>query len=347
MRTEGAFTLVVIATAVAVGCGFKTNPRPASATIPGEVGVVSAQAYPQRIVLTWDVPTTNIDGSLLKDLSGFKVYRSVQQIGEECDNCEHTENVYANVDIQNPPNAVINQNEVVYTDKGVKQGTIYHYIVTSYNLRGRESLRSQVVTVVFDEPPPPPTEVQASADARGIVLRWEQPARLSGIRSYRIYRGTTSDVAEMKSVGHTRWAETYFVDRDVEEGKTYFYTVRSIKINRGIFFESSPSAVVTETRSKVDLEPPEQVNTASTKEGIRVYWNPAGSRDAETRYNVYRSDSGRIFNRINEEPLRNAWFMDKGVVRGKKYTYGVTAFAEGKPGNESRRTVSDTVEYIP
>jgi fibronectin type 3 domain-containing protein len=219
--------------------------------------------------------------------------------------------------------------------------------VTSYNLRGRESARSQPVTVMFDEPPPAPTEIRGSVDARGIVLRWDQPARLGGIRSYRIYRGTTPEIEEMKPVGHTRWAETYFVDRDAEKGKTYFYTVRSVKINQGISLESPPSATVKETMLKTDLEQPEKVNTASTTEGIRVYWNPVGSREGETLYNVYRSESGRMFTRINQGPLHNAWFMDKNVTKGKTYTYGVTAFPDGKPGEESSRTASDAVEYMP
>jgi len=246
-----------MASVLLVGCGFKTNPRPASATIPGEVGLVSARAYPNRVVLTWDVPSANMDSSPVKDLSGFKVYRSTQQVGEECENCEHTENVYANVDIQHPVSAMISAGQVVYDDKGVKPGQIYHYSVTSYNLRGRESPRSQPVTVVFDEPPSAPTGVHSSCDARGIVLRWEQADRLSDVRSYRIYRGTTSAVDDMKPVGHTRWAETYFVDRDVEKGKTYFYTVRSVKINRGISLESPPSAAVKETMLATDLEPSE------------------------------------------------------------------------------------------
>jgi len=98
VRTALAVTLVVITTAIVAGCGYKTNPRPATATVPGEVGLVSARAYPDSIALTWDVPSANTDGSPIKDLSGFKVYRSVQKVGEDCENCEYTEHVYANVD---------------------------------------------------------------------------------------------------------------------------------------------------------------------------------------------------------------------------------------------------------
>lgn len=347
MRTAGAVTLIVIVTVVVTGCGFKTNPRPASATVPGEVGLVSAHAYPERVVLTWDIPTVNVDGSPIKDLSGFKVYRSSQKVGEECDNCEYTENVYGNIDIQHPVNAAISRGEVVFTDKGVKPGTIYHYSVTSYNLRGRESARGQAVAVVFDEPPAAPTGVRSSSDARGIVLRWDQPPERSDVRGFRIYRGDTARLDDMKPVGHTQRSETYFVDRDLEKGKTYFYAVRSVKLNRGISLESPPSEPVNDTMRKSDVEPPGKVNTSSTSEGIRVSWDPVGPRDGETRYNVYRSESARVFSRINDEPVRGAWFMDKSVVRGGTYIYGVTAFPEGKAGEESSRTTSEPVKYNP
>ncbi|MCA1960124.1 MAG: fibronectin type III domain-containing protein [Desulfomonile sp.] len=254
MRTAIAVTVVVIAISVVVGCGYKTNPRPATATIPGEVGLVSARAYPDRIVLTWDVPSGNTDGSPLKDLSGFKVYRSTQKVGEQCENCEYTENVYANVDAENPVNAVITQGQVLYTDRGVNTGTIYHYSVTPYNLKGREGERSQIVTVTIDDPPPAPTGVQVSVDARGIVLRWERPEADAGIRSYRIYRGSVPKADEMKAVGNTRSTETYFVDRDAEKGKTYFYTVRSVKLNQGIPLESLASVAVKETMPTAEPE---------------------------------------------------------------------------------------------
>lgn len=247
MRTALAVTLVVITTAIVAGCGYKTNPRPATATVPGEVGLVSARAYPDSIALTWDVPSANTDGSPIKDLSGFKVYRSVQKVGEDCENCEYTEHVYANVDAENPVNAAISQGQVAYSDKSVKTGTIYHYSVTPYNLSGREGERTQIVTVTLDEPPPAPTGVQVSVDARGIVLRWDQPEAEAGIRSYRIYRGSSSRVDEMKPVGNTRTTETYFVDRDAEKQKTYYYAVRSVKLNQGIPLESPPSATVKET----------------------------------------------------------------------------------------------------
>ena len=77
MRLTGVGILVALVACLVVGCGYKTSPRPATEAIPSEVGLVTARVYPGRIVLSWDVPKTNTDGSDLKDISGFHVYRNV------------------------------------------------------------------------------------------------------------------------------------------------------------------------------------------------------------------------------------------------------------------------------
>ncbi len=108
-------------------CGYKTNPRPVTAAVPAEVGLVHAQAYKDRIVLKWDIPTKNTDGSRLTDLSGFKVYRVVRKIGENCDNCEDKKTLLANVDYQNPFNATVEKGVVTFIDNAVSHGNVYYY----------------------------------------------------------------------------------------------------------------------------------------------------------------------------------------------------------------------------
>ena len=151
----------------------------------------------------------------------------------------------------------------------------------------------------------------------------------------------------MKPVGRTKWAETYYVDKDVENGKTYFYLVRSLKMIRGISLESRPSSVVQATVHTIRLRPPENINTASTDDGVRIYWRPVKIQGEETGYNIYRSESGQMFVKINRAPHPNPWFVDKDAKRGKTYRYAVTAFPKGKPEDESSRSASAAVKFVP
>ncbi|MDQ7782862.1 MAG: hypothetical protein RDU20_08280 [Desulfomonilaceae bacterium] len=345
MRRTGVGILCVVVACSVVGCGYKTSPRPATETVPAEIGLVAARAYPGRIVLTWDVPRTNTDGSELKDISGFRVYRNEEMIGDECVDCEHEKGTPTNIDFQHPVNAVIDEGVVTYTDESVTMGNVYSYSVTVYNLRGVESRPSEHVAVVFDEPPPPPDGLQAEPETDGVSLKWTTPRRLAGIRSYHVYRGDTGDVDAMKSIGRTKWAENYFLDKDVTQGKVYYYTVRSVKMNRGIPLESEPSEVIEGSLAPDRARPPENVSARSVRNGIRVEWDPVQIDSEEANYNLYRSKSRRMPSKLNAVPLTKPWYIDRDVTREETYRYAVTAFPKDKPDEESNRSASNAVKY--
>jgi fibronectin type 3 domain-containing protein len=308
--------------------------------------LIDVHAYAGRIALKWNVPPSNVDGSALQDLSGFKIYRFAQPAGEECDNCEEKKSLHANVDFQNPSNAVIGKGEVAYTDTDVSPGNVYSYWLSAYNLKGREGRPSQVVTVGFSEPPPAPEHLRAGPEGKGIGLEWDAPERMEGISGYRIYRGTTDKPDEMKLIGGaTRSGETSFLDREVEKEKAYYYRVRSFKMDKGISLESAPSSTVKAVLPPVQFQPPENLHAVSTRRGISIWWDPVKIEKEETRYNIYRSETGKVFEKISAQPLVDPRHLDSKVLRGRSYRYAVTAFPNGKPDYESRRTGSALVKF--
>ncbi|MBI5571916.1 MAG: hypothetical protein HY914_18375 [Desulfomonile tiedjei] len=347
MRRACSGICCLIVCCILSACGYKTVPRPSAATVPGEIGLVDVHCYPDRVVLKWETPLSNTDGSALKDVSGFKVYRADQKTGEECDDCPHEKKMRANIDYQAPTNAIINGREVTYVDKAVSIGNTYTYSVTVYNFRAREGAPSPDVTVVLDEPPAAPTGLREEPFAAGVNLQWNAPSSPAGIRGYRVYRAESDKADEMKAIGGTKWAETSFTDKDVQQGKTYYYQVRSLRISRGIPLESYPSQTVKAVITRLAFPAPENVDTAPVDDGIRVIWDPVKVPGTAIRYNVYRSESGGIFSRANREPLEGAPFVDRDVTRGKTYRYAVTAFPEGKPDEESSRTASEAVKFGP
>jgi fibronectin type 3 domain-containing protein len=352
LRLEGTknvarVTWIMVVICVLLGCGYKTRPRPATQTVPGEIGILDGRAYPDRVVLRWDMPGSNTDGSALADISGFKVYRLTQEAGEECENCEDKKVLHANVDFSKPSNAVIEKGEVVYTDDKVSPGHIYNYSVACYNLQGKEGPPSQDISVVFEEPLPPPENVRVDYDSRGVVLRWDSPTRPAGIRAYRIYRGESDRPEDLKPIGGTKWAENSFVDKTADKDKTYYYQVRSIRMSREIPIESLPSPVLSANLSAARWPPPEGVRATANPRSIGVVWEPVKLDGQETRYNVYRSESGKPFERINTEPIRDTRIRDTKVTKGRAYRYQVTAFPSTKPEEESSRSASESVTFAP
>lgn len=343
MKKVRARLLIFSLSCLLLACGYKTHPRPAAATVPSEVRFVYARAYPDRVVLKWDVPTSNTNGSALKDLAGFRVYRAGRKVGEECEDCENAGQFYAHINYD--PQKAAQSKEASFLDRSIEVGQVYYYSVSAYNLQGREGDRSSNVIVSLDGFPPAPRGLRASYDARGIALTWDAPIRPAGIRSYQVYRGDTSDPADMRPIGRTKWATTSYVDGKVQKDETYFYQVRSMKMNEGTSLESNASATVKATYPRVKWEGPENVNVERNRRAnsIAVVWDPVKIPDEETRYNLYRSENEKEFVKLNSKPIANVMYADSTVRKGRKYRYAVTAFAKGTPEEESSRSASELI----
>jgi hypothetical protein len=84
--------------------------------------------------LTWDAPTTNVDGSPLTDLAGYKVYYGTT-----------SGNYSTSIDVGN---------QTTYTVTGLGTGTFY-FAITAYDTSGYESGYSNVGSKTFSDTIPP------------------------------------------------------------------------------------------------------------------------------------------------------------------------------------------------
>lgn len=335
MRFYGLIYCSVLLGLLIPACGHRTSPRPVSIAIPGQIDLVGAYAYPDRITLRWRAPKLNTDGSVINKLAGFKVYRRAVPMTEDCEDCVKTRRHYF-IDLRNPESAVIDKDLVIYNDSKVETGVVYIYEVAAQNYAGRESELSQPVEVVYDDPPPEPTGLLASLEGEKVRLRWTSPRRPSGIRGYRIYRGSSRDIWKMDLLGQTRWAEKYYLDTDTTKGSNYYYAVRSYKMAKGVPIQSEPSEIITIFVPAVIPPPPSNVNAVDAGDVVKLFWNPVKIEGKTILYNVYRSKGGEEFIKINSEPLDKAHFDDKSVEKETTYRYRVTSIVKDSEDQESR-----------
>ncbi|MGC8602418.1 MAG: fibronectin type III domain-containing protein [Desulfomonilaceae bacterium] len=336
--------IFLIALSALCSCGYKTKPRPTTVRVPAQIKIINATGFPNDITLSWNAPALNADGSKLTDLSGFKVYRGSRGVDEDCQNCQDKRQLYANIDFQSPTNAVIKNNEVTFQDKDVAPGKVYSYSVTAFNLKGRESGARNAIEVFYETTPTAPTNLTAKPEAGHIRLEWTAPSD-EKIDRFRILRGSDNDIAKMKSIGTAPQRELWYVDKNVEKGDKFFYAVRSVKSHKGTPFESNTSNIAEAAAPSVYWGSPENVNLAMTNQGIRVYWEPVKIDNEETNYNIYRSESGHAFQKINTVALKEPWFLNNKVSKGRPYRYAVTAFPKGRPDEESAKTASQALRY--
>ncbi|MGI9165845.1 MAG: fibronectin type III domain-containing protein [Pyrinomonadaceae bacterium] len=187
------------------------------------------------IVISWQPPPANIDGSTPVNLLGYNVYRTEESQSEGS---------------QTPINTSLISGEQ-FIDKNVRYGENYRYIVRSVSLGTGgaqvESLNSNPISVsprdVF--PPSAPASLTiAAAPGRLSIFFPANPE--PDVAGYNIYRSTDPDFPK------ERWTKltpatitrTTFQDENVESGKRYYYYLTAIDQAGNA---SPPSEVVAET----------------------------------------------------------------------------------------------------
>jgi fibronectin type 3 domain-containing protein len=109
-----------------------------------------------------------------------------------------------------------------FIDTTVTNGTTYYYQVSAVNGVGESSRSAEVSARPQVPPPAAPTNVTATGGRARVSLSWSEVA---GATSYNIYRSTRSGNEVLVYSGVTG---TSFVDRGLNNGTTYYYTVTAV-----------------------------------------------------------------------------------------------------------------------
>ena len=80
------------------GCGKKGDPRAPELATPRVIENLRATSDPNGVALTWSRPTQYVDGTELKDLVGFVIFR--KEISPTCVDCPAPYRPLTTVDIE-------------------------------------------------------------------------------------------------------------------------------------------------------------------------------------------------------------------------------------------------------
>jgi hypothetical protein len=158
-----------------------------------------------------------------------------------------------------------------YEDKTVVSNTTYKYAVATENGTVTSVIGSGSVSHIFLASP---EFVEVVNTANGVSLNWNF---VGGAQKYEVYRKT--DVAKAWQLITTTTAKTY-LDTDVENGKTYFYTVKAINSDAASSYNTSATIAF--------LAQPVLTSLESVADGVVVNWQGV---EGATGYNIYRKSS--------------------------------------------------------
>jgi hypothetical protein len=138
------FILALMITVIGVGCGKKGDPRAPELATPKTITNLTARSGPGGIVLTWSRPTEYVDGSALKDLASFVIFR--KEVSQSCPDCPVPYRQLTTVNVEDR-DKFAQQKQYRYDDQEVRPKAIYRYRVSSQLLDGSLSAPSNEVEV--------------------------------------------------------------------------------------------------------------------------------------------------------------------------------------------------------
>ncbi|HEV2171418.1 MAG TPA: hypothetical protein VGR40_10740 [Candidatus Binatus sp.] len=138
--------IAAFASAIAVGCGVKSQPIPPEAARPEKIVSLEAANAKEGVRLTWDRPENYAGGEKMNDLGGFTISRndegeSVKKIGD--------------VQVTDQGRFQV-QRTFEFIDGNTVMGHTYHYQVTSNTTDGYVSQPSNEATILRKKPSAPP-----------------------------------------------------------------------------------------------------------------------------------------------------------------------------------------------
>ena len=166
---------------------------------------LTAIAGDRKITLSWQAPTTLIDGTRLKENLRYQIYRSVAGAELTPLGSPITKTTFADVSVQN--------------------GKRYFYKVQPLNSKNSVGMMSASAQGRPHDltPPSPPRDVTAVQTPAGIKILWQQTVE-PDLAGYRIYRRRSNE-SKATLVGKVTGGAIMFLDTTVITPATWFYSV--------------------------------------------------------------------------------------------------------------------------
>jgi hypothetical protein len=129
-------------------CGKKGDPRAPELATPRIITNLSGRSGPKGIILTWSRPTEYVDGTELKDLASFVIFR--KEVSQSCPDCPVPYRQLTTVNVEDREKFV-KQKQYRYDDEEVRPKAIYRYRISSQLFDGSLSAPSNEIEVTRSE----------------------------------------------------------------------------------------------------------------------------------------------------------------------------------------------------
>jgi hypothetical protein len=136
--------ILIVFLITGTGCGKKGDPRAPELATPQTIKNLTARTAQTGVVLTWSRPTEYVDGSEIKDLAGFVIFR--KDLSPSCLDCPVPYRPLTTVMVEDREKFV-KQKQYRFVDEQVQGQTVYRYRIASQLTDGSLSQPSNEVEI--------------------------------------------------------------------------------------------------------------------------------------------------------------------------------------------------------
>jgi len=358
VRPSFAFPLLLLAATIfQSSCASPAEPQPPRPIVPAAITDLAARQRGDGALLTFTPPAKDVEGDRLTAPPSIEILRGFAPVAAQAPASGSLRTVYtvpgSVLDTYQVGERVEIQDPIKPDEVAAHAGERMFYIVRGRASKKAASEDSNIATFLLRPAPSPISDLRARVVESGVQLNWDPPATVSGgaplttLGGFRIYRAETEPRAP-KGVTDRQPAvlagvspSPDYLDTQIEWGKSYLYTVRSVA-------QYGADAVESGESRAVEVAPRDVFPPAAPLELIAVFVPAAGASPAAVElswaispepdaagYYVYRSGEGEEkAQRITPALLPTPAFRDISIRAGGNYTYTVTAV--DRAGNESQ-----------
>ena len=346
-RAAGLF-LLASSIMVSGGCGYKTPPVPPQSVVPEAVNDLVYAVGDNGVDLTWSFPIKTIKGKPIDNIASFELYRAEIPLEDYCGGCPIPFAEPIDVAAGSPGDGKVRR-KASFTADMLLSGHKYFFKVRSRTSWWAESADSNIITFLWFKPVAAPAALQAVAKDREIRLSWKpvtayaDGSALDNPVRYQVLRSTGG--GEFEKIGGPLETTSY-VDKQVLNGRKYFYTVQSVMSYQN---EQVDGAVTKEVAAvPVDLTPPLPpvgITAVRTDVGIKIFWDRSEDDDLGG-YRVYRRAANEDkYTKLGDVAPEYTLFVDSKADDVVRYYYAVTGIDQSTPPNESAKSREATIRY--
>jgi len=354
MRTEYKTLLILcVVSVLTVSCGVKGGPY-----LPKQILSKSAKNFQvlvrsKGVLLRWNAPRDNTDGTPLINLGGFRVFRADTAFENICLSCPRDFSHIFDYNYMGTKNKVPEGSSFFYLDTALEFKNLYTYKLQTYSENGDAGLPTASVGVYWDAPPLSPDKVIAEKRGGMTTVKWDAPltnedgTSAEEIYGYNLYRSEKKGDESLFPLNRQVFKETAIEDIPPENEKVYYYSVRAVRKVKDSLVESAASREVAV--SYMDTSPPgipTGLAAIPVGDGVLLKWVPKVEKDF-SGFNIYRKiGKEKGFVKINTSLVKTASWVDADVKPKSRYVYAVTSVDSSAAANESEFSEPVKVYYI-